>query len=224
MPYSVITLRAIDSWFFNHGERSIFDNIIIPDELIKDDLVATIFDLAGDFSVLHTDPNYYKNQTERWFRIHLEDFQKMIDALTAEYNPITDYSRKETRDIANTTHSEGEGASSGTSTGTETETTNYGRTDTGTVAAFNSSSYEPHEKNQSSGSDTSTRTPNLSTSGTTEHSADSTGEQHEIINIIGNIGGKSYQEHIVEELKLRKFNIYELIAEMYIENFCIRVY
>lgn len=75
-----------------------------------------------------------------------------------------------------------------------------------TISAMNSGSYQPDSKSVSSGG----------------AKADSTNKFHSHIH--GNIGVTTTQEMIMAERRLLEFNIYAYIADMYINEFFIRVY
>lgn len=222
--YTIVTLRALENWFYEHDEQSMFDNIVLPEYIDKEDLIVHIFDRAGDFGVLHVDPDYAKMMTETFFRTHLDQFQRMVDAITAEYNPIENYDRHEKRDNNSKGDSSFENDGHSQMSGSDTTTTNYGKITTGTRAAFNSNSYEPYDKSTESGSDTVTNSPATKNTTHAEGEGDHKEEFHETAYIHGNIGVTTNAEMVTQELKLRLFNIYELIANMYVKTFCIMVY
>lgn len=82
--------------------------------------------------------------------------------------------------------------------------------------------------------DTATRTDNLTSSRTDDLSEIKNGQTTDTrldnlrddhyLRAYGNIGVTSTQQMIDQELKLREFNLYEKISDMFIQEFCIMIY
>lgn len=208
---------------------------------------------AGDLYPYCQVPNILQGLIGNWFAIRQADFQRMYEALTAEYSPIENYDRTEERTL-NTTHSgsDTDTLTAGTQvkttrTGTE-ETINTGtntKTETGTeglttnVSAYDSSSMVPRES--------STRTPNMTTtdkpdltqivtpdltdtsvnSGTdtkkTDYGHVEDGQEH--IRAHGNIGVTTNQQMIQAEMEMRiQWNLYQTIIDLFAKEFLSQIY
>lgn len=221
MGLSVITINGIEAAYRNLYGASIFDDITLPEDMDKQLLVERIFVHAGEFSIMYSDPDYFHWQTLNFFKSHLRSFEEWWKVLyELEYNPLENYDRFEHWTDAGT-HSD---ASTGSAQDTQQNTsgTTYGRHDTTTKAAFNSDSYEPYEKVTAGGTDTTTG----NASGTSFSSGASQGKEDSVHDgrIHGNIGVTTSQQMAQSSIDLYQFNIYEEIAKLYTDEFCIKVY
>lgn len=106
------------------------------DNYNKEILLATIFNIGGDFGALYENPMYFKYMSDIWFEKHRRTFQKWFDAFDLSYNPIENYSRKEltvsktveNEDTYNRFRSSTEGENTHDASGTSSEGTEYGST------------------------------------------------------------------------------------------------
>lgn len=119
-------------------DQTIFDPMVLPEELDKEILVGSILDECSELECVIPDPNVFKAVINYWSRKNLQPWTKMYEAQVAEYNPLWNkdgtYRETETRDLR----------SSGDSTGM--------------VSAFNSSDFQNASRNMANGSDTGTIT------------------------------------------------------------------
>ena len=219
---TVITLMGIEQYWNEHNS-SLFENVAIPDGVDHETMVAFIISRAGDFSVLDFDPEYMKRKTALWFEANLDEFTKWYKTITAEYDPIYDYYRKE--DEFHADHDAGVINKSATNTRTNSNTsTGTGSSDTeNKTSAFNSATYSADTKSETDTSDTTTSSGSETIVGSSSDydTKNRNGEYHkEIKGRNGNI-----QQAIRDELKLREeFSIYDMISTCYIREFCIPIY
>ena len=126
----------------------------------------------------------------------------------------------------------------------ETNAQMFPGTDETSVSAYDSSSYQPKEKTthdigtletltegsesvNHNGLDTTTHTgtDKLNTKGTM---ADTTGSETENSSheghLYGNIGVTTSQQMLRDELEIDRWNIYENIADIFVDEFCIQIY
>lgn len=89
-----MTLWGLESFMQSEG-RSIFDDIVIPEQLDKQTLIDSIFLRANEFPVLYTDTDYLHYMTQAWFKKYQDTFEKWVYAMELEYNPIFNYDRFE---------------------------------------------------------------------------------------------------------------------------------
>ena len=156
-------------------DPTIFDGVILPEDYDRDALLAEIMSRSGELYTYHQVPYVLKENIRLWFSRNFLNFDRMMAALMAEYNPIENYDRHEdwTRtpnltDEAKHTGSdsvEASGTDSTEASGTDTDTlsgndtttrgyTNYNEASTRTgddttertVSAFDSGTYQPAEK------------------------------------------------------------------------------
>lgn len=190
--------------------------------------------------------NKYNHTFERWYLALTEDYNPLhnydrheeysdnrIDGETVNRNN----NRNTNRTMSNNENgSRGENVTAldhSISSGTG-ETTN-------SVSAYDSSNYSPHDKSnsESTGNNVSTATTNVT--GTDNRNSTTSDLMQDINNdnsnrllnskiehtahLYGNIGLTTSQMMASDEIKLRKdFNIYNLIADLFISEFCIYTY
>lgn len=107
---------------FNY-DNTLLDGIEIAG-IEKDTLINTILLRCGEFEVLYSDLQFFKNAVTLWNNKHKRTFEKWIEAINIEYNPIHNYDRLEEW---------------------EDETNSNGNSE-GLVSAFDSSSYQNDSK------------------------------------------------------------------------------
>lgn len=205
MGISVVTLQGMEAAYQSIYKTSIFDGISLPEAIDPQILYDRIMIRAGEFSVMYTDIDYLKYQTDNFFKVHYKTFEEWAKVMEVEYNPIENYDRYE--DYSGNGSSSSESSATGSGTNSNTTTT--------TSAAENSSSYEPYDRVQDTGSTSSSG----SSEGNESHRDSHTSHIH------GNIGVTTSQQMIQSSIDLYKnFNIYDWIADMYTDDICIKIY
>ena len=208
MGIAIVTIAGINSAYENIHGVDIFDDIILPPDIDKETLIDRIMIRCMEFSVMHTDPEFFHFHILNFFKVHYRTFDKWINALNIKYSPLENYDR-----IENYT---GSGDRSGTNSSTSSNSESGTGSDTTTKSAFNSSSYEPYERVQSTNSSNGSGT--LSGSDSSEYS-----DTHEI-RTHGNIGVTTSQQMLESEWEVAKLNVYTAIADLFCDEFCIMVY
>lgn len=66
----------------------IFADMALPEDVDGEILTWKILEECADLEVLYTDPDYMRASIYNWSSTMLPSWEKMQDALTAEYNPI----------------------------------------------------------------------------------------------------------------------------------------
>jgi len=156
-------------------DPTIFDGVILPEDFDRDALLAEIMSRSGELYTYHQVPYVLKENIRLWFSRNFLNFDRMMSALTAEYNPIENYDRHEdwtrTPDLQDESKHTGSdnvaasgkdstqlsGSDTDTLSGEDTTTRSYtgyneSSTRTGddtterTVSAFDSGTYQPAEK------------------------------------------------------------------------------
>lgn len=214
----------------NGGEDGSFldsDHFFLPEDFTNSDryaLCELILSETAELEVLYPNPATMRTVVAAWSRARLPAWERLYTALTEEYNPTHNYDRYETE--------------TGTDTGTRTETdtgtvsnveqtsqsTSASDTTTGQTTGFNSNSFADDKKTTSSGSG------NLSgqrTNGETRNLAK--GETRNLANsrnlhAYGNIGVTTAMEMILQEIDLRKTDIFRIIADEFTSYFCLQIY
>ena len=171
MSCSKITLIGL----YNY-DPTIFDNLTFPTGIVKDVAINEILIKSGEFEIVYPDPEFLKAMITHWGTKNFRTFEKWIEALSLEFNPLYNYdryeeytdsrSKEDTRDITDTrntsntrnasdirshsdlnTKNDSRESISNAETVTETNsTTNDDTTETKSVSAYDSNTYQPKEQ------------------------------------------------------------------------------
>lgn len=252
MTSSVITLIGLQRALDIDG-KSVFDSLTLPSGIDKSTLIDSIILKAGTFELLYSDPDMLTYSIGAWGKKYYDTFDKWNIALSTTYNPLENYDRIEDSTIEHEgNYTKGvEGETSGENTRTDdltmendlTETHNLESTNDVTTsdskAAFNSGTYDPLTQQivDQDGSDTGdiTNTGTVTNKGTVKNEYSDTAKNNESgedahkdttsSRIHGNIGVTTSQQMLESEITLReKYNIFELITDLFIQEFCIMTY
>lgn len=214
-------MARITLWGFYQYDSTLFDGVVLPDGIDKDNLVANIMRNSGDLYPYHQIPEYLKRNITFWFSRRLFDFERMYEALRVEYSPIENYDRKE-----NTTRNyENSGTDKESTTlGSTTTSTNIGSNDNeNKVSAYNENDYTNREKDTQSYNSTLTNTGSGTDVTQTEYGLKR--KEVEDIRVHGNIGVTTSQQMIESEMELRaKYDIYKIISREFEREFLVQVY
>ena len=214
-------MARLTLWGIYQYDKTLFDDIVLPEGIDKDNLVSDIMRNSGDLYPYHQVPEYLKSNINYWFARRLFDFERMYEALRVEYSPIENYDRKE-----NTTRNyENSGTDKESTTlGSTTTSTNIGSNDNeNKVSAYNESDYTNREKDTQSYNSTLTNTGSGTDTTQTEYGLKR--KEVEDIHVHGNIGVTTSQQMIESEMELRaKYDIYKIISREFEREFLVQVY
>ena len=230
-------MARLTLWGIYQYDSTLFDNIVLPEGIDKDNLVSNIMRNSGDLYPYHQVPEYLKRNITFWFSRRLFDFDRMYKSLRMEYSPIENYDRiedikREYKDSGTDTETLTLGSSTTSShTGTDTDTTQGGGSNEKGVSAYNEDGYTNREKDTETHNSNNTQTHN-STVTNTESGSDKTqtdyGKQRtetENTRIHGNIGVTTSQQMIESEMSLRaKYDIYKIISREFEREFLVQIY
>ena len=182
-------------------DPTLFDGVVLPDGMDKTLMVNQIIRQSGDLFPYYQVPPEVKSAITEWFTRRKDNFAKLWQGFTAEYNPIENYDRQEdsteTPNITHTLSNSGQDAS----------------TNEADVQGYNGTDYVPNSRTKSSGTS--------STNGTDTES----GTRTYTSRIHGNIGVTTSAQMLEGELALRKsMDIYALIAAEFETDNLIQVY
>lgn len=182
-------------------DPTLFDEVVLPDGMDKTLMINQIIRQSGDLFPYYQVPPQVKTAITEWFTRRKDNFAKLWQGFTAEYNPIENYDRQEdsteTPNITHTLSNSGEDAS----------------TNEADVQGYNGTDYVPNSRTKSSGTS--------STNGTDTES----GTRTYTSRIHGNIGVTTSAQMLEGELNLRRsLDIYALIAEEFENDNLIQVY
>lgn len=211
---SLLTVEGL----YNY-DNTLFDGFNVPDGLVKQIAIDAILMRTRELEILYPDFTYMKNHITIWSNKYQINWKKLYDTTVLEYNPIENYDRVEdwTDTDDETTSSARDNTIISTSTNEIVNSVNV--TDQNT--AFNAGLAD-HAKQITDG-DT---TENGSITNTEKENVNDgrAGRHTKIGRAHGNIGVTTSQQMIQSERDLVVFNLYDVIAESFIENFCLMVY
>lgn len=220
--------------------RDLWENVTLPEGIEKNLLVNNILMNGGEFEVLYPDPETARTFIGFWFRRNYRTFEKWINALDIEYEPLYNYDRyeewtdEETGESSTTYGHKNTRALNTTNTQTNnlTETVEVDSETEGKRSAMDASTYQPYDQ---SIVDADTETKNTGTitnvtggsntdteSGTDTNARDLSTEHTG--HLYGNIGVTTSQQMLQSELDIAAWNIYEHITDMFLRDFTIPVY
>lgn len=233
-------------------DNTLFDGVVFPAGIDKQMAINEILVRSGEFEVLYTELPFFKAMVNHWASKHYRTFEKWVEGLAAKFDPLYNYDRYEeyedekkgtqksgkdsTQTVANSSNAIT--GTQGSRSGTNGETVTNDGTTENTVSAFDSSSYEPKDKQEQDSTQASSsisseasgvNSASVGTSNTqTTDKETGTGESSETIkhtaHLYGNIGVTTSAQMLKEFLDVERFNIYENIADIFIDEFCIAVY
>jgi len=204
--------------------RDLWANVTLPEGIEKNLLVNNILMNGGEFEVLYSDPDTARTFIGFWFRRNYRTFEKWINALNIEYEPLYNYDRYEEWTDEETGETSLLHGAKNTQTNDLTETVEVDSETEGKRSAMDASTYQPYDQ---SIVDADTETKNTGTvtnqmSGTDTNSRDLASEH--IGHMYGNIGVTTSQQMLQSELDIAAWNIYEHITDMFLRDFTIPVY
>lgn len=174
-------MTRVTLWGFYQYDNTLFDDIVLPDGIDKDNLVSDIMRNSGDLYPYHQVPEYLKRNINFWFARRLFDFSRMYEALRVQYSPIENYDRiedikreykdsgtdTETLTLGSSTTSKHTGTDEETTTlgssttskhtGTDTDSMQGGGTTEKGVSAYNEDGYTNREKDTETQNSTNTK-------------------------------------------------------------------
>lgn len=209
MSIMKMTMIGIES-YLNENNKSVFDKMVIPEsELIdRDTLINSILMQCGEFEVLYANPDFLTNAIGVWSMKNMKTFEKWVNALSIEYNPLENYDRIE--EWTDNSNSNGHSVQNGMNTDVGNQTTND------SISAFDSDTMRPNTAS-STDTDNTTRINSVADSNDNASNVHS-GRMH------GNIGVTTSQQMLQSELDISLWNIYTHIATLFQQEFTIPIY
>ena len=85
---ATLSIRGLYEW-----DNTIFDNLVLPDDVSKDILISNLLAELAELEILYPDPDYMKGLIGAWSQKQLPIWDKWNDILAIDYNPIDNYSK-----------------------------------------------------------------------------------------------------------------------------------
>lgn len=95
MSVAKITLFGMYKWMQDQGQ-DLFANLNVPAGMDADQLRDTILYNGAEFGMLYGDPVFVQGMIGIWSDKYHHTFERWINALKIEYNPLENYDRQET--------------------------------------------------------------------------------------------------------------------------------
>lgn len=179
-------------------DDTIFANFNVPTGLDRDVAINKILFDCAELGLVYTDPDIVKVLIKNWSDTNSENWAKIYAALIEQYDPLHNYDKHE------------EWTDDRTIANDSTSTDNgHNEHD---VAGFNDNQILVHDYKDT-----------LYNQNVIDH--DGTDNLDHLGHIYGNIGVKTSQSMLTEEVELRTaYNMYQIIANSFKKTFCVMVY
>lgn len=212
-------------------DSTIFDNLTVPDALDKDTLVNNILLRSGDFECIYPNPTFLSSAIGVWSNKWQATMEKWAEALNADYDPLQNYDRTETwTDTKTGTQTDVQsGDQTNVKSGNVKDQSDGGNTNVNEVSAFDGgTAYTPHDKQTFDTDQSNTTTYNnvqdkLTFNNVQNQRTDNLTDGH-TGHVYGNIGVTTSQQMLEAELKIRAWNIYEHITDLFLTEFVLPIY
>lgn len=206
-------------------DNTLFDNLTFPPGIDKDLAVNQILMSCEEFEVLYPNLEFMKFQIENWGKKNYFTFDKWVKAFAEEFNPIHNYDRYEELEDEHKTGQQTDRTNHGNAaTANGTTATNYDSTQRD-VSAYDATTYQPKEKETGSGNNSASGNAVTSSYDISKDVSSGSENIKHKAHIYGNIGVTTSTAMLAEYTNFYKnFNIYEQIADLFVNEFCIRLY
>ena len=181
-------------------DNTLFDGLTLPAGIDKDICINEILRRCGEFELIYSDLDFNKSMIAQFGNKHNRTFTKWVEGLAEEFNPLHNYDRHE---IYTDTHKSNAVSNSATSTSSNADRK---------VSAYDASTMQPKENETTGGSGTGSAVN--SSNDEVKHEA----------HLYGNIGVTTSTQMLEDFLRVERWNIYEHIADIFCDEFCIPVY
>lgn len=180
----------------NYTDGKIWEGLILPEGMDAEVVKNEIMLECGEFQLLYPDATFLEMQITHFFRKWKRTFEKWWEVDQVEYEPIFNL------DVTATYTDEYSGKADSKKNNTASSQSD--------VSAFNSSSFQPESR----------------TSGNNNNTSNSTDSHTNVRTEVrrGNQGVTKSQEMVLDEIRLRQWNIYKAIADLFATEFCVVIY
>lgn len=181
-------------------DNTIFDDIILPSDINRSDLIDMIILECRELCLSIFSTSVMKRAIALWSKRNIYYWEELQKTMHYEYNAIENYNRSDKFSEKNTNNNENR------QTGDNTSNEDF------KVAAYNESDLTPRENRQTNNNNQLTIKD--SGSGTIERTIYSS----------GNIGTMSTQDMINQQREIIDISLYNVIANSFKNEFCILKY
>ena len=242
MP-ATITLWGLYKW-----DNTIFDTLVIPYTVEKEDIVNNILLECSELEVVYPDPDFMKTAIGSWATARIVAWQHYVEIMKVKYSPIENTDKYEEHTVTDTENESTTSDENGQrTTGIKQQDTTKGKslnalsrtqqTDvTNSVSAFDTENYSNANKQFNDVDENADTTytadtdTNITRTDTDSHNRDATTDRNktfnhtETIHAHGNIGVTTNQQMLTQEVDFWRWDIIHQIAKEFRQKFCISVY
>lgn len=104
------TLSLLGLYQYND---SLFNGLKLPNSINRDVFIENLLAECAEFEILYTDPEFMGNMISVWSKKQISVWEKLEETLYYDYDPISNYDRKEEWEDNNIENSENNGNSLG---------------------------------------------------------------------------------------------------------------
>lgn len=202
--------------FGTSSNDDLFEHLTLPEGIDKDILVNEILKKGRSFSVLYPDFDFMKMQIAVWSEKWFHNFERWVEAYNFKYEALFNVDVK----TETTVHDENTGSSSRNTSNIGESSGGNGITNTTSKAAYDSSSFQNTSKEVSDGNSHN----NSEIHGTDDLESSDIRDVKTTELKQGNQGVTMSQEMLLSEYNAWKWNLYDHIADVFINEFCIMIY
>lgn len=222
-------------------DNTLFDLLEVPEGVEKENvLIPNLVAELCELEVLYPSAPVLKTLIGVWSQKELPVWQKMYNTTVLDYDPISNYDRKEewtenntaTSQTSDTTTSQTSDTTKSQTSDTTNHTTVVNNSQTNNVYGFDSIVAQPESnftnsgEQETDGKGTSTSEGN-GTRNTEEKGTSNTDTSNRLTKsgrAYGNIGVTTTQQMLTQERDIAKFNIYDFIIDSFKNRFCLMIY
>lgn len=86
--FSILSMYAYDN--------TIFNDLVLPEDVDRQTIIDKICFDNAELSLIYIDPDAMRQLIKNWSAVQAPNWERIADALAAEYSPIENYDRYET--------------------------------------------------------------------------------------------------------------------------------
>jgi len=211
MAHSKITLVGLYRFLDQEGD-DLFSEMILPADIDRQTFIDSVMLRGAEFEILYADPDTMKYAIGAWSKKWQRTLTKWARVLSMDYNPIENYDRMESWSDARSANGKQKGSASDASVMNGTAENEEKR------SAYDSTTYSPLNKNENKSENTASSASVTNAETENAESALHSGRIH------GNIGVKTTQSMIAEEVSVAALNVYESAADLFLTELTIYTY
>lgn len=212
----------------NYSDGAMWDDLVLPEGYDKEIVVSEILRQGGEFSALYPDLDYMKYMIGIWSRKFFHNFERWIKAYNFDYEALynvdvkttTTDQAKDIDDELKNLYIKRAGLSNGIENGKNSASNSRAK------AAYDANNFKNVESLSDSSSTSLSSSEGHSDSESSSESNSHSWEHSQTITEIkqGNQGLTMSQEMLIAEYNAWRINIYEMVAEIFVSEFCICIY